>query len=208
MAILISMARLKYFCFAAALVGCFSRDSGEVAAVSKSMPLGSPTASVPAAEAYNRGVRFREADKDRAVDAFSEAIELDPTFEAAIYNRALTYAELHRDQEAINDLAALKRLKSTQASTLEALLEAMPALYCHQGHKAIEKSDFVVAVEKFTAALLYAPDDPVILEWRAFAHESGGDEALANHDVNEAKAARARGIASIVVEDDNEDPRR
>ena len=191
-----------------ALLGCSEGEQRQGHSASKSMPEGSPTASVAAAEAYNRGVKCRETDKARAIEEFSAAIEIDPAFEMAIYNRALTSMELSRDEQTIKDLALLQEMNSTHAQTLEQLMGAMPPLHCHHGHEAIEKKDFKTAIEKFTAALLYAPEDHVILMWRAYAHEQNGDEAEAARDENASREAKARGVPSIVAVDEDDAPKQ
>src|SRR5512133_781090 len=68
------------------------------------LPPGSPTTSVEAAIWYNKGVKHRESDKTKAIEEFSKAIEIDGSFDNAIYNRALTYAEVDRASEAMADL--------------------------------------------------------------------------------------------------------
>jgi hypothetical protein len=104
----------------AALFCAYGCSDGE--GEKKTMPPGSPTQSVEAAEAYNQGTRLRQTDKPGAIAAYTRAIQADPKFEIAYYNRALTLAEEFRIAEARADLDILKAMKSAHAPTLEKLI--------------------------------------------------------------------------------------
>jgi len=190
------MHRFVVFFLLVVLSGC-SRGSSDTVRIKTSEVLTGE--SVHALEAYNRGVALRKNEKERAIREFSTAIQLDPTLDIAIYNRALTQMELGHDTEALNDLSRLKNLRSAYAERLEQLIGVMPALHCDQGQKALAVKDFNRALEKFTAALLYVPDDPKILEMRSMAYRQKGDTAKATADQEKANAARKRGVESIIV---------
>ncbi len=52
----------------------------------------------------NRGLSYAvSANYDRAIADFNEAIELDPKYGKAYYNRALVYEDLGRASDAIQD---------------------------------------------------------------------------------------------------------
>src|SRR5438128_2090788 len=68
-----------------------------------------PAQGKSAAEAwFKRANEARSAKssmgKQRAVEAYSEAIRQDPSMEEAYFNRALTYAELGQAKDAVADL--------------------------------------------------------------------------------------------------------
>ena len=107
----------------------------------KTMPANSPTRSVEAAEAYNQGTRLRKTDKPGAIAAYTRAVQADPKFEFAYYNRALTLAEELRIEEARKDLDTLKRLGSERAGTLEALINAVEDLAKQQQQQKQQQPD-------------------------------------------------------------------
>jgi tetratricopeptide (TPR) repeat protein len=179
------------------LTGCSGNpsDTGQI-----KMSRVVPGDAVHAFEAYNRGVTLRKNQKEQAIREFSTALQFDPTLDIAIYNRALTHMELLHDTEALSDLSRLKKLHSEYAERLEHLMmDLMPALHCDQGQRALAAKDFSKAIDKFTAALLYVPDDPKILELRAGAYRQKGDAAKAKADQDKAAAARTRGVESIIL---------
>jgi tetratricopeptide (TPR) repeat protein len=178
------------------LTGCSAKpsDTGQIK-ISRVVP----GDAVHALEAYNRGVALRKKQKEKAIREFSTALQFDSTLDIAIYNRALTHMELLHDTEALSDLSRRKKLHSEYAERLENLMGVMPALHCDQGQRALAAKDFSKAIDKFTAALLYAPDDPKILELRASAYRQKGDAAKAKADQDKAAAARKRGVESIIL---------
>jgi tetratricopeptide (TPR) repeat protein len=86
------------------------------------MPPGSPTQSVEAALAFNEGNKLRGIEKENAIAHYTDAIEADPKFEIAYYNRALTLAELGKIKDADSDLEKLRTMNSDRVETLEALI--------------------------------------------------------------------------------------
>ena len=177
------------------VAGCFSEPEKQVAP-------GSPTQSVEAAEAFNRGQALQKSDKEGAVAEYSKAIEHDPNFAAAIFNRALANAGLAKDKEVLADLERLKEMNAEEADKLEMLLGFTPVVYSNQGQQALAEGKYEFAIDRFTASLLYAKDDPGLLELRADAHEKLGDQQQADADRAAAKDARDRGVESIFAEDE------
>ena len=178
-----------------ATIGC-STESGEQVAP------GSRTQSVEAAKAFNRGQALHEADKAAAVKEYSKAIEHDPNFAAAIYSRALANAGLAHDEDVLADLARLKAMNAKEAETLEQLLKFTPVVYSNQGQQALSEGKYEFAIDRFTASLLYAKDDPGLLDLRADAHEKLGNQDQAQADRAAATDARNRGVESIFAQDE------
>ncbi len=108
---------LMWFAMTQQLVGCGKSDTD-----SMYMPPASPTQSVDAALAFNEGNKLRESEKARAIELYTKAIEADPNFASAYYNRALVLAETGEITRAETDLESLKGLKSDKVETLEALI--------------------------------------------------------------------------------------
>ena len=90
------------------------------------MPAGAPTQSVRAYCAFNDAkimLRLNRYKKEeQAIELFTRAIEADPKFAEAYYNRGLTYAELRNIEKAEEDLASLERLGSDKSETLEKVI--------------------------------------------------------------------------------------
>lgn len=113
----------------AVLVACGCSDDDRE---KNTMPSNSPTQSVEAAESFNEGNKLRQTDKPAAIAAYTRAIEADPKFEFAYYNRALTLAEEFRIAEARKDLDTLKALGSERVETLESLIAVAEDLASEQ----------------------------------------------------------------------------
>jgi tetratricopeptide (TPR) repeat protein len=118
--ILIAFSSLLSF---ALVSGCSDDDTKK-----KVLPADSPTRSVEAAEAFNEGNKLRKTDKSGAIAAYTRALQADPVFEFAYYNRGLTLTELYRFKEAREDLNSLKGLSSERATTLESLIKVAEEL--------------------------------------------------------------------------------
>jgi tetratricopeptide (TPR) repeat protein len=56
---------------------------------------------------FQKGNDLCDSDKEGALAAYTEAIRLEASMDAAYFNRALTYSELGRDREAVDDKETL-----------------------------------------------------------------------------------------------------
>jgi tetratricopeptide (TPR) repeat protein len=104
----------------------------------------------------SKGASLRQANKkEQAIAAYDEAIKLDPNFEAAIYNRALIYAELGRDAEAAAARDLLLERKSPLAKQLKGLFALNSAAHVSMGNNHVDAGEWNLALEKYTVALIY-----------------------------------------------------
>ena len=106
---------------------------------------------------FNRGNDLRNTDKQAAINAYTEAIRLEPSLDVAYFNRALTYSELGRDKEAVADSKVLADRNSECAGRLRTLFGTLPGAYVSLGNHAFKAGDFRLALEKYDAALIYDP---------------------------------------------------
>jgi tetratricopeptide (TPR) repeat protein len=101
------------------------------------MPDRSPTQSLEAARCYNAGVQHLRssdvAEKQIAVGYFCRAIELDPSFDEAWFNRAIGLQSLGLHEDAISDLQALLERDSPLAGRLSQLFAMLPDVYTQLG---------------------------------------------------------------------------
>jgi tetratricopeptide (TPR) repeat protein len=148
---------------------------------------------------------LRKADKkEEAVKAYDEAIKLDPNLEEAIFNRALIYAELGRDDEAVAARDNLLTRKSPLGKRLQGFLALNSDANVSFGNKHLQAGEWDLAQKKYKVALIYDGDS-------SGAHVGLGlacigqkkyDEAVAHFDRAiqlDAKSAIAhhnRGIAN------------
>ena len=161
------------------VVGCGSQPAPPEGAQGKS-----------AAEAWlKRGNESRNAKssmgKERAVEAYSEAIRQDPTLEEAYYNRALLYAELGKAKEAVADLKHLQEQRSKQVLMLRGMFVVSAGAQCSMGNAALEKGDFDAALEKYDTALLLCPESAEAHVGRGlvFQKKDRIDDAIAEAEI-------------------------
>ena len=118
-----------------------------LAPVPPKMPLDVPRLT-DAAKAHNsRGIRYSEngAD-DKAIAAFTKAIERMPNFAQVYYNRGVTYHKNGRIYKALKDYNAAI-----------ALNPAFTDAYCDRGIACIQSGDHGLAVEDLGQAIALKP---------------------------------------------------
>ncbi len=116
---------------------------------------------------YREKAGSEQAEPDdllRAVESFSETIELDPNLSQAYYNRGCTYTDLEQYPKAIDDLSQAITLT---LSYVEAY-NARGAAYSAQGEHG-------KAVEDFSRATELDPTNPQTYKSRADAYRCLGD---------------------------------
>ncbi|KAH0905300.1 hypothetical protein HID58_044803 [Brassica napus] len=86
--------------------------SGESGIIKKDLPEVSPEAKAKAAEAKARGQdAFHRKDYQMAIDAYTQAIDFDPTDHTLFSNRSICWLRLGQAEHALSDAKACRELK-------------------------------------------------------------------------------------------------
>ena len=157
------------------------------------------------------GIAHHQAgDLDRAIESYSQALDIDPKFAAALHLRGKAFAGLQDIRRSISDQTKAIRL---QPKFVEALLDRGIALYttgnydgaisdfsrvikltkdanAHflRGQSYLGRSDFRKAVADFTQVIKVAPDAAEAYQQRALAYAKMGDADRAQADYDRACA--------------------
>ncbi|MEZ4438439.1 MAG: serine/threonine-protein kinase [Polyangiaceae bacterium] len=140
------------------------------------------TAETPEAW-HERGKALTEkGDREGAVEAYSKAIAIDPTFHKAYNNRALGLVALERYPEAIADY--------TQAIAHDP--EGGDTARYNRAVLKRKLDDFDGAIADYSALVDKGFRLPVVLRGRAVAHSYRGDDEAALADLERAQEEEAR----------------
>jgi tetratricopeptide (TPR) repeat protein len=133
---------------------------------------------------FARGNHLRETNKEDAIKAYTEAIRLEPSMEAAYFNRALTYSELGLDKEAVKDMDSLMTRRSELAKKLQGLFGVIVAANISMGTNAADSGNLDLALEKYNIALTYDPNSSDAHVGRGFVFSQKGrfEDAIAEFD--------------------------
>jgi Tfp pilus assembly protein PilF len=133
---------------------------------------------------FARGNHLRDTDKEDAIEAYTDAIRLDPFLEEAYFNRALTNSELGRDQEAVHDKNLLTTRRSELGKKLQGLFGAVRDANISMGAAAVDAGDWNLALDKYNIALTYDPNSSDAHVGRGFIFSQKGkyDDAIAEFD--------------------------
>jgi tetratricopeptide (TPR) repeat protein len=120
---------------------------------------------------YNRGNRYLYSDPGYAITYFNHALELDPDYVDALYQRALAYSRVDNTEAALADLDQLVRLAPGEA--LYVLARAN--LHNDLGH-------LEAALQDYDLALRIDPEYAAIYFSRANAYYDAGEKDAALQD--------------------------
>lgn len=166
--------------------------------------------SVEALELYNLALQKAEIQEtDSAVVFFTQAIEMEPEFAKAYYNRSSAFLVLNNLSGALLDIDQYLALSDTaskgyftRAAILDELGRQEDALAAYgtavaredqadmaflaSGHIHLRNETYQVAVDNFTAYLRYHPSDGMVLHDRGSAYQSIDDLKSAERDYRQA----------------------
>lgn len=137
----------------------------------------------------------RHGQMDKAIEAFSEAIRLNPNYAAAWYNRGNTYKHMKNDDEALKNfqvavekdptiwqgymnIAVIQFNKGQIAEAETNLHKALelnpnnPSLLANLGVVALTKGDKTTALDYLNKALQVDPQNQFAQEWLKKANEA------------------------------------
>ena len=152
---------------------------------------------------------FRKGQLRQALDALTDAINMDPQYTDAYYNRGLCNLNLARYEDAVEDFDAAIRLNPEDAEAYASLgatrlrlgaaeqalrdygeasrLEPENASHVNgRGAANFDLGRFQEAVQDFSQAMQLSPQDPYAYSNRAFSYIRLGKHAEAEEDVKRA----------------------
>ncbi|MES0489867.1 MAG: tetratricopeptide repeat protein [Leptospirales bacterium] len=118
---------------------------------------------------------------EESIASYTRAIELDPLYKEAFYNRALTYTGIRSNKKAINDYKSA--IKSDPENTQE--LDSK-FIYVNLGVLYGKEKQLYKAIESFSRAIELDLIYTDAYYNRGYAHELKGDHKKAIEDFNKA----------------------
>lgn len=109
--------------------------------------------------------------RSRAIKDYSQAIDLDPSLDYALYHRGLLYSGSEKYQLAIDDFTKLIELDPTDYM-----------YYVDRGNAYLGYENYELAVNDFTYAMLLNPNDPLLYNNRGLAYLMWGKKAESDAD--------------------------
>jgi hypothetical protein len=147
-----------------------------------------PTSGSKKAEAACKvGLKlFAARNNDQAIQAFTEAIRLDPNSALAYAYRGWVHAREHRGNDAIRDAnRALQRVSKDD-------LNLTGIAYYVRGHGYRYKAQRDEAIADYTMALRFRPDWSSAYYWRGLVYRQKGDLKRAKADQEKARKLKTR----------------
>lgn len=129
---------------------------------------------------------MKKTNATQAIRYFTKAFRLDPKLEQALYQRAVTYAEIGQHQLAVADLRTLDERKSEKATQLKKIFQDASTKYLKLATDALEKQDLGTALKRSSAAISFDPENAE--GYRVRGRTYGGIGAHANAITDFSKA--------------------
>ena len=118
----------------------------------------SPKQTISEAEQlYRKGTELLETDPERAIEYLTRSLEVGPDAPPALYNRAVAYARVGRDSEAVADIDRLEKVAPDIGRELRAEMALAAIPYLDIANREFEAGNFEKAFEKCNSALAYDP---------------------------------------------------
>jgi tetratricopeptide (TPR) repeat protein len=111
-----------------------------------------------ARELYRQGTELLETDPAKAIELLTKSLALNPDAPPAIYNRAVVYARVGRDTEAVADIDRLERVAPEIGRKLRAEMKLSAEPYTDIAKSEYEAGNYETALKKCDSALAYDPD--------------------------------------------------
>lgn len=137
-----------------------------------------------AEELYRKGTGLLERNPELAITHLSESLELQPDAPPAIYNRAVAFARVGRDAEAVADIERLEKIAPEVGRALRDEMKSTAEPYSDLGNRAFEAGNFEQAIAKYDSALAYNPEYGNAWVGKGLALKELGrtDQAMACYD--------------------------
>jgi tetratricopeptide (TPR) repeat protein len=122
-------------------------------------------------------VHLEKGENEQAIGLFNKAIEGNPKYVDAYYNRAIAFRRQGLNELAISDYTKALELNPKDARS-----------YVNRGNVYLEKGRLDDAISDYTKALEVDPKDAIIYYNRSYAYYSKKDFDRSWEDVNKARA--------------------
>ena len=120
--------------------------------------------------------RAAEGDINAAIEDYSKALEKNPRYAPAVYNRGNAYFTLRHYDQAIGDYTKVLELDVTDAKALN-----------NRGAAWFKKGNLQSAMANYAMGIAIAPDDPDLFLNRGKVYEALGDADKAREDFLQVK---------------------
>ncbi|GEM_PF-6758425 len=130
-----------------------------------------------AKEWFNKGIKYGEHVRtfDKAMEAYTKAIELDPNFTEAYRKRGWSYYAIDEYDEALEDYTKAIALDPNYAAD-----------HKNRGQTYDGQAQYDMAIEDYTKAIELDPNDDEAYFWRGRAYERLGNKSMAISDYRKA----------------------
>ncbi len=164
----------------------------------------SPVPEIDAADYHHRAtIYLNMGEYDKAIHEYSKALELDPAYIPAYYDRGLAFAQRQQYAEAIADFSKVLSLNPQSSDP------RLAGAYYNRGLVYARQNAFDQALADYDQALALNPKDPMIYNSRGNIHYKTKDYARAiadydqaiQHDATYADAYLNRGLAHAALEE-------
>lgn len=150
-----------------------------------------------APELARRGNEYvSKGDYASAIEAYTQALKLEPSSASILYLRGYAYYRNYQDDQAIHDFSAVIQITPKSEEAFRGRAQAYE-----------DKADYEHAIQDYTQAIQLKPADAVLLYDRAFDYERRGQYGPALLDLTElvrrfpdtADAYRNRGLVLLLL---------
>lgn len=107
---------------------------------------------------YRKGTALLKSHPEKAIEYFTQSLELAPDAPPVLYNRAVAYASLGRDMEAVADVKQLEALDPVIGRQLRFHFKASAVPYADVAFSEWKAGNFAQALKKCESALTYDPE--------------------------------------------------
>jgi tetratricopeptide (TPR) repeat protein len=106
---------------------------------------------------YRRGTELLTSNPAEAIELLTKSLSLIPDAPPAVYNRAVAYARLGRDAEAVADIDRLERIEPALGRSLRIEMSLSAAPYTDLAMSEVKSKNYEAAIKKCDSALAYDP---------------------------------------------------
>ncbi|MEQ8791279.1 MAG: tetratricopeptide repeat protein [Pirellulaceae bacterium] len=144
------MVRILLGVFAILSLGCSSKPES-------SLPPDSAKEMSDAESLYRQGTALLDSDPEAAIELLTQSLEAGPDAPPALYNRAVAYASVGRDADAVADVTRLEEVEPELGAQLRMQFALTAAPYVDIAQSEFESGNYEMALAKYESAIVYNP---------------------------------------------------